>query len=85
MNFLMIALLITTTAFAAPKEKDRTLPVKKEIAVTKPGKQPTAKAMEVLQDKEDCDDKAKKEVKIEPETVTLGGNTGCSLDEIPAH
>ncbi len=30
---------------------------------------------------EDCDDKAKKTVEIKEETISLTGNTGCSLDE----
>jgi hypothetical protein len=32
-------------------------------------------------EKEDCDDKAKKQVEIKPEAISLIGNTGCSLDE----
>jgi len=31
---------------------------------------------------EDCDDKAKKVIEIKEETISLTGNTGCSLDEI---
>lgn len=31
---------------------------------------------------EDCDDKAKKPIEIKEETISLTGNTGCSLDEI---
>jgi hypothetical protein len=31
--------------------------------------------------KEDCADKAKKVVEIKPESISLGTNTGCSLDE----
>ncbi len=31
---------------------------------------------------EDCDDKAKKTVEIKPESISLTGNTGCSLDEV---
>lgn len=87
MKLLVIALMITSAAFAGPKTLQKTLPVdkdvvaaNKEVAKAKPA--PTAKAQEVLKDKEDCDDKAKKEVKIEPEAITLGGNTGCSLDEM---
>lgn len=31
---------------------------------------------------EDCDDKAKKVIEIKEETISLSGNTGCSLDEV---
>jgi hypothetical protein len=30
---------------------------------------------------EDCDDKAKKPIEIKEETISLSGNTGCTLDE----
>lgn len=30
---------------------------------------------------EDCDDKAKKPVEVKPETISLSGNTGCTLPE----
>lgn len=30
---------------------------------------------------EDCDEKAKKPVEITPESISLSGTTGCSLDE----
>lgn len=30
---------------------------------------------------EDCDDKAKKPIEIKEETISLSGNTGCTLEE----
>ncbi len=30
---------------------------------------------------EDCDDKAKKPIEIKEDSISLSGNTGCSLDE----
>jgi hypothetical protein len=30
---------------------------------------------------EDCDDKAKKTIEIKEDTISLSGDTGCSLDE----
>jgi hypothetical protein len=30
---------------------------------------------------EDCDDKAKKPIEIKEDTISLNGDTGCSLDE----
>jgi len=31
---------------------------------------------------EDCDDKAKKPIEIKEESISLTGNTGCSLEEV---
>lgn len=33
---------------------------------------------------EDCDDKAKKPIEIKEDTISLTGNTGCTLDEAEA-
>ena len=33
---------------------------------------------------EDCDDKAKKKIEIKEETISLTGNTGCTLEEAGA-
>jgi hypothetical protein len=43
----------------------------------------TAEVTKVEESKkeEDCDDKAKKPVEIKPESISLSGNTGCSLDD----
>ena len=42
-----------------------------------------AEAAKILENKEpDCDEKAKKPVEIKPESISLTGNAGCSLDEI---
>lgn len=30
---------------------------------------------------EDCDEKAKKPIEIKEETISLSGNTGCTLEE----
>jgi hypothetical protein len=30
----------------------------------------------------DCDEKAKKPIEIKPESISLSGATGCSLDEV---
>lgn len=31
---------------------------------------------------EDCDEKAKMPIEIKEETISLSGNTGCSLDDL---
>lgn len=48
------------------------------------GQQPASKAQAVTgaeSKEEDCDDKAKKPIEIKEDTISLGGNTGCTLDE----
>lgn len=70
---LALLLLILTSACNATspaiKNKADVVAVKKEqvVAETK---------------KEDCDDKAKKPIEIKEDTISLTGNTGCSLDEV---
>lgn len=41
----------------------------------------TVKVSEVTAAEEDCDDKAKKPIEIKEETISLSGNTGCTLEE----
>lgn len=87
-SFLVIALLASAAAYAGP---DRILPVTKEDEMVRKEKEKMAKdkmAKEKLQKiedankkPEDCDDKAKKPIEIKPESISLSGNTGCSLDE----
>jgi hypothetical protein len=72
----VLALLIAQTAVAAPALQKKSLPVKKEEKVVK-----NDKMAKILEEKEDCDEKAKKPVEIVPESISLTGNAGCSLDE----
>jgi hypothetical protein len=71
MKFLILTLMFSTLGLAetsVTKKKDH----KKDTA-----------ALEKLKmlDKEDCDEKVKKPIEIKPESISLSGNTGCSLDE----
>lgn len=74
-------LSLTLNCFAEGK------PVRKSPVFDKLGIKPetskttTVKKTEVKKE-EDCDDKAKKPIEIKAETISLSGNTGCSLDEI---
>ena len=83
-TFLVLALLTSAAAFAAP---NRILPVTKEDEMVRAEKERIAKEklkkVEAANKKEeDCDDKAKKPVEIKPESISLGsGTAGCSLDE----
>jgi hypothetical protein len=55
---------------------DPTVANKKEVKKDKL----TLEKLKIIE-KEDCDDKAKKPVEIKPESISLSGNTGCSLDD----
>ncbi len=71
MKFLIFTLMFSTLTQANP-----TVANKKEVKKDK-------LALEKLKiiEKEDCDEKAKKPVEIKPESISLSGNTGCSLDD----
>lgn len=77
MKYLLLALFISAGSFA---ETTKILPVQDKPVKLQEKPKLTGKAAEVLKDEEDCDDKAKKEVEIIPETVTLGSG-GCTLGE----
>lgn len=79
MKFLVLTLLVTTAAYAAPKATQKILPVTKEEEAVKRDKVAQEK-LKALDKKEDCDEKAKKPVEIKPEAITLGGNAGCTLE-----
>jgi hypothetical protein len=77
---LTISLLLSLPALAAPARK-AAKPVTKEEKTHIRNEQ-AGKKHEFLDKAEpDCDKKAKEPVKIEPETFTLGGSTGCTLPE----
>lgn len=71
MKFLIFTLMFSTLTQANP-----TIANKKEVKKDK-------LALEKLKiiEKEDCDEKTKKPVEIKPESISLSGNTGCSLDD----
>ena len=76
--FFLCSLLTSLGCNAASNGSKKTLPVSKlEEAV----KAEAAKAKTAEKKEEDCDDKAKKPVEIKEESISLSGNTGCSLDE----
>ncbi len=82
-TFLVLSLLVSVSAFAGP---NRILPVTKEDEMVRAEKEKMAKEKlkkveAATKKEEDCDDKAKKPVEIKPESISLSGNTGCSLDE----
>lgn len=80
MKFLALTLLFTSVAFAAPKASQKILPVTKEEEAVKKDKLAQEK-LKALDKKEDCDEKAKKPVEITPQSISLGGTAGCSLDD----
>ncbi len=82
MKFAVVVSLFTLAlaCHAAPTETKKTLPVHKFETQVK--KEQAAKS--APKKEEDCDDKAKKPIEIKAETISLTGNTGCSLDEMQA-
>lgn len=81
MKFLVLTLLFTTASFAAPKATQKILPVTKEEEAVKKDKIAQEKLKALDKKEEDCDDKAKKPVEITPQSISLSGTAGCSLDE----
>jgi hypothetical protein len=83
MKFLVVLSLFSMTlnCFAEGKPV-RTSPIFDKLGI-KPEttKSKTVKEVEVKKEA-DCDTKAKQPIEIKPETMSLSGNTGCSLDEI---
>lgn len=76
MKFLIVLALMTSSVFAAPSTAKRAAPVNKDIeAIKKEAAKKTDKK------EADCDEKAKKPIEIKAESISLGGNTGCSLDD----
>lgn len=80
MRSLLLMFLVTACVGAAPEatKKTETAPVNEEMM-----KKDAAKAEPNALDKkpEDCDDAAKKPVEITPDSISLSGTTGCTLDE----
>jgi hypothetical protein len=71
MKFLIFTLMFSTLTQADPKVSNKKEVKKEKVALEK---------LKILE-KEDCDEKAKKPVEIKPESISLSGNTGCSLDD----
>jgi hypothetical protein len=80
MKIFLSIIFLSTSIYANSKASQKTQSVKPK---TQNSKQESVKndKLKVLDKKEDCDTKAKKIVEIKPESISLGGNTGCSLDQ----
>jgi hypothetical protein len=72
--FLLTFISLSCNAVTPAKKE---APAKKQVTQTKETK-PVHPALKKV---EDCDDKAKKPIEIKPESISLSGNTGCSLPE----
>lgn len=73
MKWILFFSLISVSAFSASNETKKQVSnqfVKKEILSADKNKSP-----------EDCEDKAKKKVEIKPESISLTGNAGCTLED----
>jgi heat shock protein HslJ len=77
--FFLSVLTFALACQATSTSTKKTLPVNKIETAMK--NQQTAPKVETKKE-EDCDEKAKKPIEIKEETISLTGNTGCSLDEV---
>lgn len=68
--FILLSVIVFATGCQA-NEKSKAQELKQEV-----------KGLDLSKKEEDCDDKAKKPIEIKEETISLSGNTGCSLDEV---
>ena len=81
MKLVMTLMLVSGVALAMPGTTKKTLPVTKEETAVKKEQARTKEPNALDKKPEDCDDKAKKPVEITPESISLSGTTGCTLDE----
>ena len=81
MKIGMFLLLISSYVFATTTSQKRILPVTKEDDAARQAKIQAIKNEAAGKKEEDCDDKAKKPIEIKPESISLTGNAGCTLDE----
>lgn len=81
MKILLFALIVTTQISAETKSSNRILPITKEDEIAQEEQARHAKEKLKMLDEENCDEKAKKKVEIKPESISLTGNAGCSLDD----
>lgn len=76
---MMICLFASQFAFGASTKAEKK-EIKHDVKSAK-SQQATNDKLKALDKKEeDCDDKAKKKVEIVPETISLSGNAGCTLE-----
>jgi hypothetical protein len=76
-------LALTLSCNAESTATKKTLPISKlELAVKADAAKSKTGVNAAGKKEEDCDDKAKKPIEIKEETISLTGNTGCSLDEV---
>lgn len=82
MKLFLAMVLFSSFAYSASTSSNRILPVTKEDEAARQAKIKAIKEAGAKDKKaEDCDDKAKKPVEITPESISLSGTTGCSLDD----
>jgi hypothetical protein len=81
MSLVLAFLIGSTVVLAGPTAKTKILPVTKEDELVKREKIAKEKLKMLDKKEEDCDEKAKKPVEIKPESISLTGNAGCTLDQ----
>ena len=87
MKFIIAFVIATSFATAAPNAPKKTQPLgngrANETALKEKYGMKEPNSLDKKQ--EDCDEKAKKPIEITPESISLSGTTGCSLDENPSY
>ncbi len=81
MKMLMALLIFSSYVGAAPGTSQKSVPVPKNEQMAKKEAAQNKEPNALDKKPEDCDDKAKKPVEITPDSISLSGNTGCTLDE----
>jgi hypothetical protein len=74
--FILLMFVSLSCNALSPAKKETTTKTKVETKTSQ-----TKPVHPALKEVEDCDDKAKKPIEIKPETISLSGNTGCTLPE----
>jgi heat shock protein HslJ len=69
--FLAVITIISVSQLSALSEKNTNEQKSKK----------SHEKLKIIEKEEDCDEKAKKVIEIKPESISLGGNTGCTLEE----
>lgn len=81
LTMFLLVLTFAMGCLAAPNAPKKTLPVDKNVEAVKKDQAKNKEPNALDKKPEDCDDKAKKPIEITPESISLSGSTGCSLDE----
>ena len=81
MKMFIVLVFVSANLLAAPSVPKKNLPIDKTQEFIKKDQAKNKEPNALDKKPEDCDDKAKKPVEITPESISLSGTTGCTLDQ----